>query len=58
MSTENPKVDEIQTTDSEHESINTSTENAEVEETQTPGSGLVNDVHPWRRQRLDLESVA
>jgi hypothetical protein len=57
-STENAKLEETQTTGSEHGSINTSTENAEVEETQTAGSELVNDVHPRRRRRLDLESVA
>ncbi|CAO2202142.1 unnamed protein product, partial [Urochloa humidicola] len=57
-STENAKVNETETTGSEHGSINTSTEYAEVEETQTAGSGLVNDVRPRRRQRLDLESVA
>ncbi|CAO2188499.1 unnamed protein product [Urochloa humidicola] len=57
-STENAKVNETETTSSEHGSINTSTEYAEVEETQTAGSGLVNDVRPRRRQRLDLESVA
>ncbi|CAO2211157.1 unnamed protein product [Urochloa humidicola] len=57
-STENAKVDETQKTGNEHGLIHTSTENAEVEETQTAGSRLVNDVHPRRRQRLDLESVA
>ncbi|KAF8654465.1 hypothetical protein HU200_061653 [Digitaria exilis] len=57
-SMENAKVDETQTTSSEHECINTFTENAEVEETQTSGSGLVNDVRPQRRHRLDLDSVA
>lgn len=57
-SMENAKVDETQTTSSEHECTNTSTENAEVEETQTSGSGLVNDVRPQRRHRLDLDSIA
>ena len=58
MCTENAKVDKIQTTDSKHESINMSTENADVEEKQVADSGLVNGAHPRRRQRLDLESVA
>ncbi|TVU05612.1 hypothetical protein EJB05_48781 [Eragrostis curvula] len=39
-------------------SVNASTENAVLEEKQMTGSGLVPYVHPQRRQRLDLESVA
>ncbi|GJN16028.1 hypothetical protein PR202_gb02978 [Eleusine coracana subsp. coracana] len=52
---ENAEVEEAQIPGTGLGSVSRSTENAGVDETQT-SSGLVYDVRPWRRKRLDMES--
>jgi hypothetical protein len=57
-SPQNDGVEEAQTPPRGYGSVNSFTKNAGVDGTQTVSSGLVYDVRPLRRKRLDLESVA